>query len=70
MLVFLSRLCTLLPQMQLLELEQARSDLWISRQVLREYLATLTRPEAFTETIPIAAIIEEIRFFPNTISCC
>ncbi len=45
--------------------EQAGSELWISRQVLREYLATLTRPQAFTEPIPIATLIAEIHFFIN-----
>lgn len=46
-------------------LQEAGSELWISRQVLREYLATLTRPQAFTEPIPIATLIAEIRFFAN-----
>ncbi len=46
-------------------LEQAGTELWISRQVLREYLATLTRPQAFTEPIPIASLLSEIRFFVN-----
>jgi predicted nucleic acid-binding protein len=45
--------------------EQAGSELWLSRQVLREYLATLTRPQAFTEPIPIATLVAEIRFFAN-----
>ncbi|HEY9820657.1 MAG TPA: type II toxin-antitoxin system VapC family toxin [Candidatus Sericytochromatia bacterium] len=46
-------------------LEQAGTELWISRQVLREYLATLTRPQAFTEPISIASLLSEIRFFVN-----
>ncbi len=46
-------------------LQEAGTELWISRQVLREYLATLTRPQAFTEPIPIATLIAEIRFFAN-----
>lgn len=46
-------------------LEQRGCELWISRQVLREYLATLTRPQAFTEPIPIATISTEVRFFAN-----
>jgi predicted nucleic acid-binding protein len=46
-------------------LEQGGSELWISRQVLREYLATLTRPQAFTEPIPIATLSAEIGFFAN-----
>lgn len=45
--------------------EQAGNELWISRQVLREYLATLTRPQVFTEPIPIATLTAEVRFFEN-----
>jgi predicted nucleic acid-binding protein len=30
------------------QLDESRVELWISRQVLREYLATLTRPQQFT----------------------
>jgi predicted nucleic acid-binding protein len=40
-------------------------DLWISRQVLREYLATLTRPQQFTNPLPIATVIQDIRYFYN-----
>lgn len=29
-------------------LEQRRAELWISRQVLREYLAVLSRPQAWS----------------------
>ncbi|MBD2608593.1 PIN domain-containing protein [Scytonema hofmannii FACHB-248] len=45
--------------------EQAGTQLWISRQVLREYLATLTRPQLYTQPIPILRVTEEIRFFQN-----
>jgi predicted nucleic acid-binding protein len=38
-------------------------ELWISRQVLREFLRTLTRPQAFINPRPIATIIERVRFF-------
>lgn len=44
---------------------RARNDgrtLWISRQVLREYLVTLTRPQAF-EDVPRATVLEQIRLF-------
>ncbi|MEC4991596.1 MAG: type II toxin-antitoxin system VapC family toxin, partial [Oscillatoria sp. PMC 1068.18] len=37
--------------------------LWISRQIIREYLATLTRPQNFTAPIPIATIVAEVNFF-------
>ncbi|MFN6501745.1 MAG: type II toxin-antitoxin system VapC family toxin [Nostoc sp. DedQUE01] len=40
-------------------------DLWISRQVLREYLATLTRSQQFTNPLPIAILIQDLRYFYN-----
>lgn len=46
-------------------LEQAGRAVWISRQVLREYLTTLTRPQAFGEPIPVELVIEEVRQFEN-----
>jgi predicted nucleic acid-binding protein len=45
--------------------EEAGTQLWISRQVLREYLATLTRPQLYTQPIPILRVTAEIRFFQN-----
>jgi predicted nucleic acid-binding protein len=38
-------------------------DLWISRQVLREFLMTLTRPQAFVNPQPVAIVLERVRFF-------
>jgi len=43
--------------------EQAGRNIWISRQVLREYLATLTRPQAFGDPIPVELVIQEVRQF-------
>ncbi|WP_414584185.1 type II toxin-antitoxin system VapC family toxin [Scytonema sp. PCC 10023] len=40
-------------------------ELWINRQVLREYLTTLTRPQQFTAALPIAVVIQDIRYFQN-----
>ena len=40
-------------------------ELWISRQVLREYLATLTRPQQFIAPLPIAIVIQDLRYFQN-----
>jgi toxin-antitoxin system PIN domain toxin len=39
------------------------ADLWISRQVLREYLAVMTRPQLFATPLPIEAAIQDIRAF-------
>lgn len=40
-------------------------DLWISRQVLREFIVTLTRPQAFANPRPISTVIERVRFFQD-----
>jgi predicted nucleic acid-binding protein len=39
------------------------AELWISRQILREYLATLTRPQTFTHALPISDLSEDVRRF-------
>jgi len=41
---------------------QARRSLWISRQVIREYLVTMTRPQAF-ENLPQAKVLEQVDQF-------
>jgi len=38
-------------------------EIWISRQVVREYLATLTRPQRFANPQPIATLIADIRYY-------
>ena len=37
--------------------------LWVSRQVLREYIATMTRPGIVVPTVPIVALISDVRDF-------
>jgi len=52
-------------QAALTAVTQARKNgrtLWISRQVLREYLVTLTRPQTFQE-VPKATVLEQVRLF-------
>ncbi len=44
-------------------LDNSGSELWISRQILREFIATLTRPQTFVNTQPPEVIIERIQFF-------
>jgi predicted nucleic acid-binding protein len=46
---------------QLRRLEDEGADLWISRQTLREYLSAMTRSGALSTTIPIAALVEDVR---------
>lgn len=38
-------------------------EVWIGRQVLREYLATLTRPQTFTNPLPVETLIVDVRLF-------
>ena len=45
--------------------EQTGSSLWVSRQVLREYLAVLTRSDAFDRPIPKKTLIMQVRFFTD-----
>lgn len=41
----------------------AGSELWISRQVLREYLAVLSRPQTYTSPLPATTLSNDIRRF-------
>jgi predicted nucleic acid-binding protein len=43
------------------EREQAGVPLWISRQVLREYLAVLTRPQTWSTPPPLADLLADVR---------
>ena len=48
---------------RLQELWASEQSLWVSRQVLREYLAVLTRPQTFSHPQPAAIVAERVRFF-------
>jgi predicted nucleic acid-binding protein len=41
----------------------AGHELWISRQILREYLATLSRPQSFTPPFTPAQLVQEVLAF-------
>jgi predicted nucleic acid-binding protein len=43
--------------------QDAGVELWISRQIIREYLATLTRPRTFPNPIPLSTLLVEVRLF-------
>ncbi|MBI4493415.1 MAG: type II toxin-antitoxin system VapC family toxin [Chloroflexi bacterium] len=47
------------------DLYDRRAELWISRQVLREYIAALTRPGAFTDPEQVATLIADVRRFQS-----
>ena len=44
---------------------EAGVELWISRQILREYLVTFSRPQRFMNPQPISTVVERIRYFQN-----
>ncbi len=44
---------------------QSGTRLWISRQVIREYLATLSRPQTFTRPRPMPILAERVRYFES-----
>ncbi|MCB1743512.1 MAG: PIN domain-containing protein [Gammaproteobacteria bacterium] len=41
---------------------QANRPLWISRQIIREYLVTMTRPQTF-QTLPRETVLEQVGLF-------
>lgn len=43
----------------------AGMELWVSRQVLREFVVILTCPQAFANPRPVATVIERVRFFQS-----
>ncbi|MEW6492604.1 MAG: PIN domain-containing protein [Cyanobacteriota bacterium] len=45
------------------QLYEANIDLWISRQVLREFIATLTRPQTFVTAQPVEIVVARVQFF-------
>ena len=49
------------------EFELAEIDLYISRQVLREYLAVMTRPDVLTEEIPLSSLVQDVRGFEESL---
>lgn len=42
---------------------QAGAELWVSRQVLREYLSAMTRPGLLTPPVPLAHLSADVRDF-------
>ena len=42
---------------------ESGQELWVSRQVLREYLATLSRPQTFAKPRQARELISDIRYF-------
>jgi len=47
------------------ELERAGTGLWISRQILREYLASMSRPQPAAPVIPAAELVADVVAFQD-----
>ncbi len=47
------------------DLWDANADLWISRQVLREYIANVTRPQMSMQPMPIEQVITRVEYFQS-----
>jgi predicted nucleic acid-binding protein len=52
-------------QARLQSLSAAGVELWISRQILREYLATLSRTQSFSSPVPAATLIADVIRFQS-----
>ena len=50
-------------QQAIQHLVAAGVELWISRQVLREYLATLSRLQTYSNPLPMPTLVADIQFF-------
>src|SRR5947209_6479964 len=48
---------------KLLDLQTAGHPLWISRQILREYLAAMSRPGGLTAPVPMIDLLSDVQVF-------
>jgi len=48
---------------QIQSLIDSGSELWLSRQVLREFIAAVTRPQTYGNPQPIEVVVERVRAF-------
>ena len=50
---------------KLYDLDQAGHPLWLSRQVLREYLVAMSRPGALSAPVPLAMLAADVQSFQS-----
>jgi predicted nucleic acid-binding protein len=50
------------------QLRQDDTELWTSRQVLREYVVALTQPQAFGPPLPAQKVIGDVAFLQSTLA--
>ena len=55
---------------RLQSLEDADTDFWVSRQILGEYVAVMSRPGLVTGPVPIAALVADVRDFMSRFRVC
>jgi predicted nucleic acid-binding protein len=51
---------------KLVALRAAGHELWISRQIIREFLTSMSRPGAITGLAPMSALVNDVRMFMAT----
>jgi predicted nucleic acid-binding protein len=47
------------------DLRRDGTPLWVSRQILREYIAAVTRPQSFTQPLAPAVVVADIAYFQS-----
>lgn len=47
----------------LVRLRELDTELWISQQVIREYIVNATRPQQYRQPIPVDLVLEQVRRF-------
>ena len=50
---------------RLKDMSAGGAEFWINRQVLREYLVTLTRPQTFTSPQPVNVLLTQVAYFQS-----
>ncbi len=50
---------------RLTDLSAGGAEFWISRQILREYLATMTRPQKFALPQPVSVLLTQVAYFQS-----
>ncbi len=53
-------------QEKIQDLKKTKAEFWISRQILREYLVTLTRPQLYMKPPSTEMVIESIHYYSTS----
>jgi predicted nucleic acid-binding protein len=52
----------------LYNLANANAEMWLSRQVLREYLVNVTRPQTYANPAPLPLVIKQVQYFLSNLN--